>query len=601
MAPPPPPLTEGTFAKANRLKEAAFAGRLKEATRDLGAAHIDSLRTVFAARVLQTRERLNRLTCSARVESLESTYQHLGLNHVRALGLGLLERTEAVLDLLLQLADAEHQHNQLSDEACDADDREEASWRQRIPRALPIQVLQTFAVSLSESRSVRVSVIGMQDTCNCLAQRLKVYELWELLRSVHSWAEEKQKQLTDEQGSTGTPRVAERAVQIARVGCEKLLPSRVGRFLDGLILVRLLGQRDSEGEEEHSSPDLGTSVFVEEIVEEEGGASSSGGRTFLAELGDLGELQSRTGRGLRLVVRNSFIELVEEPSPREKRRARSCEPVLLAYLGDSSDLDASAPTHPGPSPAEGSQSSRSFPETNPGLLPAEGSQSSRSFPETLPGPLPAEGSQSSRSFPETNPGLLPAEGSQRSRYFHETLPGPLPAEGTVHDDSTTACILADHSECLTVMLRNVPPSFARFDLLVLLNEIGFSGRYDFVYLPVDFTRNLGLGYALVGLVDHTSARALMQHLQGLSFPSAEGNCFQCEASWSEPHRGLEGHIERYRNSPVMHHSMPDEYKPAIFVNGERVPFPPPTKAIRAPRIRHPKAEGKAVVQRSSAS
>lgn len=558
---PPPPLLEGTFAQANRLKEAAFAGRLKEATRDLGAAHIDSLRTVFAAGVLQTRERLSRLTCSARVERLDSMCHKLSLTgNVRALGLGLLERTEAVLDLLLQLADAESQQNQLGNEDCDEDDRDNASWRERIPRALPIQVLQTFAVRLSESRSVRVTFIGMQDTCSCLAQRLRVHELWQLLRSVHSWAEEKQKQLKDEQGSS--PRVAERAVQIARVGCEKLLPSRVGRFLNGVVLVGLLGQRNSEVEQEHSSPELGTSLFVEEIVEEEDD-TTGGGRTFLAELGDLGELQSRTGRCIRLVVKNSFIELVEEPSPRERRRARSCEPVLLAHLGDASYLDANAPTLPASLPAEGSQSSREHAAAHPASPRAEGSQSSI--------------------------GLL---GSCAS--------GPSTQRGSVQDESSTACAPTtpdDHNECLTVMLRNVPPSFGRSDLLALLNGIGFSGRYNFVYLPVDFTRNLGLGYALVGLVDHTSARALMQSLHGLSFASTDGS-FQCEASWSEPHRGLEGHIERYRNSPVMHQSMPDDYKPAIFLNGERVPFPPPTKAIRAPRIRHPKAEGKAVAQSS---
>lgn len=554
--PPPPPLLEGTFAQANRLKEAAFAGRLKEATRDLGAAHIDSLRTVFAAGVLQTRERLNRLTCSARVERLDSVSDKLGLRgNVRALGLGLLERTEAVLDLLLQLADAESQQIQLGNEDGDEDNRNDASWRERIPRALPIQVLQTFAVRLSESRSVRVTCIGMQDTCSCLAQRLRVDQLWQLLRSVHSWAEEKQKQLTDEQGSS--PRVADRAVQIARVGCEKLLPSRVGRFLNGVFLVGLLGHRDREGAQEHNSPELGTRLFVEEIVEEEDDdTSTGGGRTFLAGIGDLGELQSQTGRRIRLVVKNSFIELVEEPSPRERRRARSCEPVLFADLRDASYLDANAPRHPASLPADGSQGSREHLAAHSSSLPAEGSQSSIGFSESC-------------------------------------ACGPSTQRGPVQDESSTACVPTtadDQNECLTVMLRNVPPQFGRSDLLALLNGLGFSGRYNFVYLPVDFTRNLGLGYALVGLVDHTSASALMQNMHGLSFDGS----FQCEASWSEPHRGLEGHMERYRNSPVMHHSMPDDYKPAIFLDGERIAFPPPTKAIRAPRIRHPKAEGKAV-------
>jgi len=290
-------------------------------------------------------------------------------------------------------------------------------------------------------------------------------------------------------------------------------------------LVRLLGQREGEGEGHGGhevsftaqpsdelnigSGSQGTSLFVEEILEDD---ATAGTRTFLAELGDLGELQSGTGRCLRMTVKNSFIELVEEPSPRERRRARSCDSTFL-FPEDSVCVDANRAS-PAPSQAQGSDSVQ--------------------------------------------------------------------------------------SESLTVMLRNVPPLLARFHLLAMLDERGFCGRYDFVYLPVDFTHNLGLGYALVGFVDHASARIALESLQGLCFPAVDGS-FQCEVSWSEPHRGLAGHIERYRNSPVMHPSMPDEYKPAIFVNGQRVPFPPPTKNIRPPRIRHPKVEGKAMVHPSPAN
>ena len=28
----------------------------------------------------------------------------------------------------------------------------------------------------------------------------------------------------------------------------------------------------------------------------------------------------------------------------------------------------------------------------------------------------------------------------------------------------------------------------------------------------------------------------------------------CQVTWSGPHQGLDGHVERYRNSPVMHKS-----------------------------------------------
>jgi len=59
----------------------------------------------------------------------------------------------------------------------------------------------------------------------------------------------------------------------------------------------------------------------------------------------------------------------------------------------------------------------------------------------------------------------------------------------------------------------------------------------------------------------------------------------CEVYWSEAHQGLEAHVARYRNSPVLHPAVPDEFKPIILKDGVRVDFPAPTKKSRAPRIR----------------
>mmetsp|Transcript_41204 Transcript_41204/g.123149 ORF Transcript_41204/g.123149 Transcript_41204/m.123149 type:complete len:97 (-) Transcript_41204:455-745(-) len=62
------------------------------------------------------------------------------------------------------------------------------------------------------------------------------------------------------------------------------------------------------------------------------------------------------------------------------------------------------------------------------------------------------------------------------------------------------------------------------------------------------------------------------------FPSAK----VAHVSWSVLHQGLKAHIKRYRNSPLMHESVPDEYKPVLLSGGVRVSFPPPTKELAAP-------------------
>jgi len=136
----------------------------------------------------------------------------------------------------------------------------------------------------------------------------------------------------------------------------------------------------------------------------------------------------------------------------------------------------------------------------------------------------------------------------------------------------------------TVMLRNIPNRYTQGMLLSLLDEHNFKSTYDFVYLPMDFRNGVNLGYAFVNLLQHEDALHFMETFQGFSrwfFDSAK----VCEVSWAHPHQGLHEHVERYRNSPVMHPTMPEEYKPMVFKDGERVPFPLPTKAIRAPKLR----------------
>lgn len=136
----------------------------------------------------------------------------------------------------------------------------------------------------------------------------------------------------------------------------------------------------------------------------------------------------------------------------------------------------------------------------------------------------------------------------------------------------------------TVIMRNIPNNYTRDMLLELLDSEGFACKYSFVYLPIDFNTQAGLGYAFIDLVSPEWAQAFWSHFDGFRgwlLPSEKVCCL----NWSCPLQGLEAHIERYRNSPVMHPSMLDEWKPVLFCNGERLVFPPPTKLIKAPKIR----------------
>lgn len=142
-------------------------------------------------------------------------------------------------------------------------------------------------------------------------------------------------------------------------------------------------------------------------------------------------------------------------------------------------------------------------------------------------------------------------------------------------------VCEDHT---TVMLRNIPIRYTQTMLLTLLGEHGFAQSYDFVYLPMDFRNGVNLGYAFVNLLLHQDAAEVMEIFHGFSSWYLDSSKI-CEVTWAHPHQGLAEHVERYRNSPVMHSSMPDEYKPMVFKNGMRLAFPVSTKAIRAPKLR----------------
>lgn len=168
-----------------------------------------------------------------------------------------------------------------------------------------------------------------------------------------------------------------------------------------------------------------------------------------------------------------------------------------------------------------------------------------------------------------------------------------PGDASSDDESTESCAQqrvqswADESEAedrTTLMFRNLPAEFTRDMFTDLLNREGFSGLYDFVYVPIDFRSRAGFGYAFVNMISPVAALHFMHHFEGFGNWSMESTK-TAEITWSSPTQGLEAHVERYRSSPVMHDAVPDHFKPAMFRGHMRVAFPRPTKAIRMPRMR----------------
>jgi len=133
----------------------------------------------------------------------------------------------------------------------------------------------------------------------------------------------------------------------------------------------------------------------------------------------------------------------------------------------------------------------------------------------------------------------------------------------------------------TVMMRNFPYSYKRENLLLLLDSFSFHGSYDFVYLPLDYDTKCNLGYAFVNLTSPGEARRFMNTFEGCSSWIGSESKKVCSVCWAEV-QGQRQNVDRLRNHPVMSVKVPEEFKPFMFKDGERVPFPQPTKKIRPP-------------------
>lgn len=134
----------------------------------------------------------------------------------------------------------------------------------------------------------------------------------------------------------------------------------------------------------------------------------------------------------------------------------------------------------------------------------------------------------------------------------------------------------------TAILRNTPSKLTRQKLANLLDGHGFAGCYDFLHVPADINTGVALGYAFVNMCSSEAAQRLCTRLQGCNAWGVASSRV-CDVSWVAGRHGLEACVQRYRNSHLMHESVPDGFKPAVFVHGKRVPFPRRKGPLRAPQ------------------
>lgn len=156
---------------------------------------------------------------------------------------------------------------------------------------------------------------------------------------------------------------------------------------------------------------------------------------------------------------------------------------------------------------------------------------------------------------------------------------------------TEGQLTSDKDASTVIMVRNIPVDMSRAAFLEALDTEGFAHMYNFVYLPMDFLKGVRLGYAIVNFSEPTVANAAVSNLSMVKIGGK-----RLDTSLSESNHCLSDLILRYRDSAVMHWSVPDEGKPIIFSEGHVVPFPQPTKFLEPPSVTKPKKNKKNIAQ-----
>lgn len=196
-----------------------------------------------------------------------------------------------------------------------------------------------------------------------------------------------------------------------------------------------------------------------------------------------------------------------------------------------------------------------------------------------------------QAYAEACPGLFPAPGGYNPMMppmmfmppWQQVPPMMAPPHGASKSPSSGLGAVGSSAGKTTVMWRNLPNNYTRDGLLELMQQLGFEGAFDFFYSPIDFSSNALVGYAFVNFISTEEADRFYSQLHGFTKWTLKSEKVS-EVTWSSL-QGLTHHIDRYRNSPVMHADVSDENKPVLMQDGKRIAFPEPTKKIRAPHLK----------------
>lgn len=124
-------------------------------------------------------------------------------------------------------------------------------------------------------------------------------------------------------------------------------------------------------------------------------------------------------------------------------------------------------------------------------------------------------------------------------------------------------------EPTTICFRNIPNDYSTNMVIELLDQAGFKGTYDFVYVPHDFRRLpslVNIGYFFANFVSHDVAKSALDKLAGFKNWAVLSSKVLTGA-WATKTQGKDACIERCRHFTLMYKHIPNECRPMVFELG----------------------------------
>lgn len=131
----------------------------------------------------------------------------------------------------------------------------------------------------------------------------------------------------------------------------------------------------------------------------------------------------------------------------------------------------------------------------------------------------------------------------------------------------------------TVMLRNIPNRYTQSQLIEEIHGVGFAGRFDFFYLPMDVHNRTNVGYAFINFLTPADAHGFFSRFRNYMFKRHTSKKI---AGVSPAHvQGLVNNLHNFSNRAVAQ-SRDSEYRPVVLVNGIRMDITEALEELQQP-------------------